>query len=150
MGTWLKLGNLPFNAGSEFAPTLSSIAGSNTARYIAADAVMLVKSVQITTGIKQTPTFANTFKIYQNYPNPFNPSTLISFKLSGRADVNVDVYNVLGQRVSELVHNKSFTAGTWNVRFNGSSLPSGVYFCLVTINSHLFDSRKILKMMLLK
>ena len=150
MGTWLKLGNLPFSAGSEFAPTLSSIAGSNTAHYIVADAVMLVKSVQITTGIKATPTFASTFKIYQNYPNPFNPSTVISFKLGGRADVNVDVYNVLGQRVSELVHDKSFTTGTWNVRFNGSSLPSGVYFCLVVIKGQSFESREILKMMLLK
>ncbi|MCL5266674.1 MAG: family 10 glycosylhydrolase [Bacteroidetes bacterium] len=150
IGTWMKLGNLPFTAGSQFAPTLSSIAGSDTGQYLAADAVMLVKSVEFTTAIKSAPRAASKFRIYQNYPNPFNPQTIISFELGERADVNVSVYNVLGQRVSELIDNKTLNAGTWNVRFGGSLLPSGLYFGLVTIKGSAFESRKILKMLLLK
>ncbi len=150
IGTWIKLANLPFSAGSQFAPSLSSFAGSDTGQYVIADAVKLIRSVQLATGIKNTPQIATAFKIYQNYPNPFNPGTIISFELRKRAEVNVDVYNVLGQQVTELMNNRTLNAGLWDVRFDGSLLPSGLYFGLVTIQGSAFKSRKVLKMLLLK
>ncbi len=150
IGTWLRLGNLPFSAGDQFAPSLSSVAGSDTGQYVAAGAVMLVRTVQFSTGIEKTRPIAFGFNVYQNYPNPFNPATVISFRLGSKADVSVAVYNVLGQQVSKLVDDKTYSAGTWDVRFNGSSLPSGLYFGVVTIKEESFESRKIIKMLLLK
>jgi hypothetical protein len=68
----------------------------------------------------------------QNYPNPFNPSTTISFSLAGPEHVTLTVFNLLGQKVSELV-NQDLQAGVHAVEWNGRDqegrdISSGVYF----------------------
>ena len=69
----------------------------------------------------------NEFDLYQNYPNPFNPATTIRYDLPQNTDVRLDIYNILGQRVYTLV-NAPQKAGRYEVRFDASSLASGVYF----------------------
>jgi hypothetical protein len=66
------------------------------------------------------------FTLNQNYPNPFNPTTNIRFGLPESADVTLEVYTVLGQRVMTLV-NENRSAGWHTVSFNGAGLSSGVY-----------------------
>ncbi|HEX7574230.1 MAG TPA: T9SS type A sorting domain-containing protein, partial [Bacteroidota bacterium] len=63
----------------------------------------------------------------QNFPNPFNPSTTIGYGLPRGADVTLVIYNALGQEVAKLVdtHQES---GYHEVRFDGTSVASGVYF----------------------
>jgi hypothetical protein len=85
------------------------------------------------------------FSLLQNYPNPFNPTTSISIELPERAFVTLEVYNLLGQRVAVLV-NKQMPAGSFNVPFNASALPSGMYLYRMLANS--FSS--VRKMLLLK
>lgn len=68
----------------------------------------------------------------QNFPNPFNPVTNISFSLPSQADVTIEVFNVLGQRV-RLLANRTYSAGKYTVTWDGTddqgqALPSGVYF----------------------
>lgn len=70
--------------------------------------------------------------LHQNYPNPFNPETTIRFVLPRSGDVRLTVYNVLGQRVTELLHDTR-PAGLYEVRWDGRSssgdqAASGVYF----------------------
>ncbi len=67
------------------------------------------------------------FTLKQNYPNPFNPSTTIEFSLLENAHVRLTVYNVIGQKVAEVV-NEFRTAGVYQVQFDGATLPSGLYF----------------------
>jgi len=67
------------------------------------------------------------FLLHQNYPNPFNPSTKISFELSSKAAVELDVFDILGRRVSH-VDFGMLGIGTHNYDFDGSDLSSGVYF----------------------
>ena len=67
------------------------------------------------------------FRFYQNYPNPFNPETMIRFSLSAGSFVQLDVYNVLGEKVSELIH-EQLTAGEHTVLFRAEALPAGIYF----------------------
>lgn len=67
-----------------------------------------------------------------NYPNPFNPNTLISFNLKSADDVNIDIYNVMGQKITT-VANGYYDAGEHNVDWNGDDgegrpVASGVYF----------------------
>jgi len=58
------------------------------------------------------------FSLAQNYPNPFNPSTTISFEVPTSSDVVISVYNMLGQKVVDLVNN-SYAPGVYNVQWNG-------------------------------
>jgi hypothetical protein len=70
---------------------------------------------------------SNGFYLAQNYPNPFNPTTTIRFTLNRSAQVVLNVYNVLGQKVVTLL-NEQMSAGEHQVEFNGQNLPSGTYF----------------------
>ncbi len=67
------------------------------------------------------------FELKQNYPNPFNPVTNIEYSVPQRSKVTLKVYNMLGQEIATL-YNGILDAGTYRSIFNGSSLPSGVYF----------------------
>jgi subtilisin family serine protease len=76
--------------------------------------------------IDRESTMPGEFALYQNFPNPFNPTTNISFTLPLSENVQLSVYNVLGQRVATLV-NGTMPAGTHTVNFNAANLASGVY-----------------------
>lgn len=85
------------------------------------------------------------FDLAQNYPNPFNPSTKIVYSVPSKSNVTLKVYNLLGQEVATLV-NAVKNVGRYELTFNASNLPSGVYF--YTLNAGNFSVTK--KMMLLK
>ena len=68
----------------------------------------------------------NAIQLSQNYPNPFNPTTTIEFTLPYPQDIQLTVYNILGQQV-RLLTNRAYSAGVHQVRFDGSRLASGVY-----------------------
>jgi len=79
-------------------------------------------------GIAETP---QHHRLYQNYPNPFNPSTTIGFDLGTTSRVTLDIYDVTGRKVAELL-DSPMTAGYHSVRFDGSGFSSGVYFYRLT------------------
>ena len=87
----------------------------------------------------------NNFQLLQNYPNPFNPSTTISYILQNSEFVKLMVFNQLGQELTTLV-NEEKAAGIYEVNFNGSNLPSGVYLYKLQVGG--FVQTK--KMLLLK
>ena len=86
------------------------------------------------------PTFVKSLKntapdnivLHQNYPNPFNPVTNIVYEIPFSANVQLSIYNMLGQKVNTLV-NETEKRGTYRVQFDGSSLSSGVYFYRLTV-----------------
>ena len=90
-----------------------------------------------------------TFALEQNYPNPFNPVTTINFTIPNVVDANfasttnakLIVYNMLGQQVSTLV-NEIKPAGNYQVQFDGSNLPSGIYFYTLSYGEFL-QTRKL-------
>ncbi|MBL7032611.1 MAG: T9SS type A sorting domain-containing protein [Candidatus Delongbacteria bacterium] len=67
-------------------------------------------------------------ELYSNYPNPFNNRTQISFRLLRDLPVRLDIFNVLGVRVTTLI-NEQLPAGYHQAVFDASDHPSGVYFC---------------------
>jgi len=62
-----------------------------------------------------------------NYPNPFNSSTLIKFTLTEPANINIEVYDVLGRKV-DTINGGHKTAGTHSLSWNSDSVASGIYF----------------------
>ena len=89
------------------------------------------------------------FTLSDNYPNPFNPSTLIEYSLPADAQVKMEVYNILGERVSVLV-DKLQKPGKYQVMWNAIELPSGVYIYRFTAFNEHKNFSKIKKMLLVK
>jgi hypothetical protein len=91
------------------------------------------------------------FELSQNYPNPFNPSTKINYQLPVDAKVLMEVYNIAGQKVIELV-NQEQSAGYYTVDFGASKLSSGVYIYRLAASDKATGNNfsSIKKMMLLK
>ena len=107
------------------------------------NAAPLYLEVAGSTGV--SPTVPTRFALHQNHPNPFNPVTQISFELPVEAHVTLDVYNIMGQKVSTVADRK-FAPGYHTVEWDGSSFASGVYFYRIQAG----DAVETRKMMLLK
>ncbi len=91
------------------------------------------------------------FELKSNYPNPFNPVTTLRFTLPKSAEVTIEIYNVLGQKVRTLVSNTKFKAGIREAKWNatndfGMRVASGTY--IYTIKAENFVAAK--KMLLIK
>lgn len=82
------------------------------------------------------------FNLAQNYPNPFNPSTVIRYSLSGNCEVDLTIYNILGQKVATLV-NESQAAGTYSIQFNAGNLSAGMYFYTLKTSDGFSATRKL-------
>jgi len=67
------------------------------------------------------------YELFQNYPNPFNPSTTIKYSIPEISKVTLTLFNLLGEEVTKLVNDEK-PAGEYEVKFEASNLPSGVYF----------------------
>ena len=66
------------------------------------------------------------FSLSQNYPNPFNPSTTIQFSLPQAENVQLKVFNLLGQEIETLI-NEYLPSGTYQQQFTATNMPSGIY-----------------------
>lgn len=93
----------------------------------------------------------NGFSLEQNYPNPFNPSTKIRYSIPNgvRNLVTIKVYGILGNEVATLV-NEEKPAGIYEVEFNASQIPSGIYFYKLQTSGSVQGFLETKKMIVLK
>ncbi|MCK4799083.1 MAG: T9SS type A sorting domain-containing protein, partial [Spirochaetes bacterium] len=107
--------------------------------------------LNLTTAIEKDKEFvANKFELGNNYPNPFNPTTSFTFSVPAKSNIQLNVYNAIGQKITTLV-NKEMSSGkytaTWNGTNNvGAKVSSGLYFYELKADN--FSSVK--KMLLIK
>ena len=92
--------------------------------------------MQSTVGIDNDVNVPKEFTLKQNYPNPFNPTTDISFTIGQTSDINLTIYNLLGQKV-RVLENASRQAGTHTLRWDGrdqmgQDVSTGVYLYTLT------------------
>ncbi|MBI5402878.1 MAG: M28 family peptidase [Ignavibacteriae bacterium] len=81
-----------------------------------------------TVGINQINSeIPDRYELFQNYPNPFNPSTNIKYQIANNSYTTIKIYNMLGKEITTLV-NEKLQPGIYEVNFDGSNLPSGIYF----------------------
>jgi hypothetical protein len=101
-------------------------------------------------GILYAGNNAEGYKLNQNFPNPFNAVTIIFFELKEKSSVELKIYNILGEEVSELIDDDHYTAGVYQFGFDGDKegLASGVYFYRIiakseTSNAVFIDTKKM-------
>ncbi len=97
------------------------------------------------TKIDNAPSMPIKVQLLRNYPNPFNSATTIQYNLSQTRNVELAVFNLIGQRIATLTNQRQ-KAGSYSVVFKAGNLPGGVYICRLRINNSIF----IRKMILLK
>lgn len=93
--------------------------------------------------VRQGGHLPSLFHLEQNYPNPFNPSTSIGYSIPTTSRVSLEVYNILGQRVTVPV-NEVQQAGRHEVYFETRTLASGVYFYRLRAGNSFVQTRKML------
>jgi subtilisin-like proprotein convertase family protein len=86
-------------------------------------------SFPLTTSLDDQPagSIPSGYALHQNYPNPFNPETVVEYAVPEASSVTITVYNVLGEEVATLVSGEH-PAGLFRASWDGSGVPSGVYF----------------------
>lgn len=97
--------------------------------YIASWSGKILKTTNggITFMWKQNNEVPAKFILNQNYPNPFNPSTNISFSVTLRGLVRIQVFDIMGREISVLI-NETLEPGNYQVTFNAENLSSGIYY----------------------
>ena len=130
--TLLQDGSVLVTGGSN-----GSGATNLTERYIVDTSVVSVKE-----NGKHDKIIPDLNQLFQNYPNPFNPSTIISWQSPVGSWQTLKIYDVLGNEVAMLV-NEEREAGYHSIDFNGSDLPSGIYFYRIQ-SGNFIDTKKMI------
>ncbi len=103
------------------------------------------ESVEVTgmfVSIRDRKELPQNYELKQNYPNPFNPTTHIAFDVPSLSHVTIEVFSILGQKVSTLT-NRRYPAGSHTINFDASGFPSGIYIYRITSASY-SQTRKML------
>jgi hypothetical protein len=159
--TWMKMlvtsGQVdPNDAFDAPARIYGETAGMDTAWVVfytndpAAPVINVEVNVDVITGIGDVNTVPTSYAVSQNYPNPFNPSTTIKYQLPQTSDVQLQIFNVLGQKVRTLLNSKveaGYHEAIWDGRNDlGHQVASGIYIYKFQAGNF----QKTLKLMLLK
>jgi len=77
------------------------------------------------------------------YPNPFNPTTTINYSIPERMDISLEVYDITGRLVSELVSGE-FDAGVYNIKWQAADQSSGIYFIRMVAGNTVHNQKLML------
>lgn len=129
-GRWYKLGDYYYEQGKRTIVRLSDD-GLGTG-ILFADAIMVLESKRSFKSITSVKTVspagpAASFELLPAYPNPFNATTTINFILFREDDIQVEIYNILGQRV-DMISRSHLAAGNQHIRWRADRLSSGIYY----------------------
>jgi endoglucanase len=118
------------------------LAAAGTIKNVYIDNLYFYRETGTNVDTDELPT---NFVLNQNYPNPFNPTTTISYSIPTAGQVQMDVFNLQGQRVATLV-NRFQSAGSHVINFDASNLASGVYtYRLMSGNNVLINKMTLIK-----
>jgi hypothetical protein len=107
------------------------------------DRLTILSTTSTPIGLKENQNTVTDFKLKQNYPNPFNPTTTIEYSIAKEADVQILLYNEIGQLVKTLSDGFK-RAGSYKVTFDGTGIASGVYFYQLSVDGNLEAKKMIL------
>ncbi|GAB1350486.1 hypothetical protein MASR1M107_27010 [Ignavibacteriales bacterium] len=123
--------------------TITALGGAYT-RVVTVAAGQVV-SADPPSDITDEPGLPVELILSQNYPNPFNPETVINFSLPNDVFVKATVYDISGRDITTLL-SENMPAGNHSIKFDGNTLPSGIYLLRLTAG----EFTKSIKMTLMK
>jgi hypothetical protein len=97
----------------------------------------------ISTGVGRRSQKPIEFVLFQNYPNPFNPETTIEFSVKEKCFVQLDVFDIIGRKVTNLI-SSDFDTGYYRVTFDAKNLASGVYIFQIKMKDFVDVKKMIL------
>ncbi|NHZ86589.1 MAG: T9SS type A sorting domain-containing protein [Planctomycetia bacterium] len=128
-----------YNLGSIDLPRLYTAvrlhfdgSGNREMTYLNPD--MIVDQATVAVEDDENTNISDSYLLNQNFPNPFNSSTTISYSLPNEANVEVNIFNVKGQKLETLVNIKQI-AGEYYIKWDSSKYPTGTYFYQITTPS---------------
>ncbi len=141
-GVWAA-GEFVANAGAGLSLQLIDDSVVGSASWVAATPTPNAMN-SVATSIEEGET-PNGFALYSNFPNPFNPTTTITYDLSRAGQVSLDVYDMLGQKITSLFDGGQ-PAGSYSYAWDGRDargnvVSSGVYFYRLTLDGRISESR---------
>ncbi len=149
-GTRINVPNLP--KADELKVVVKTFTGQITGQPVAGlaevETIARISYYEII-GTKKTASLTpRNFVLHQNYPNPFNPVTKIEFEVPQTESAHMRrarliIYDVLGREIAVLVHEK-FLPGSYEVQWNGSNYPSGVYFYRLETEGYVETKKMVL------
>ena len=95
------------------------------------------------------PAIADNKKVLSNFPNPFSEKTNIVFEIDAKSTINLDIYNVGGQKIVNLIFNENYSKGKYSVVWDGRDMSgnlqtSGIYYYKIYINNYIYYQKMIL------
>ena len=143
VGIWIGDGYLTGQYFRVDSYQLTKTAESSISGVIYFDDLRAVRKFDGPTEIyDEDNTIPDRYLLSQNYPNPFNPETIISWQVPIAGHTTLKIYDLLGNEVATLV-DEFQPAGRYEMKFNGSSLSSGVYFYRLQSDSFV-ETRKMI------
>jgi len=142
--------NMGYNKSVETHSAVQSIVGQNIIGFMQQSNTQVISGFLADTlfrgtivDVKNQDQLPTSYSLWQNYPNPFNPSTTIHFELPKESHVILKIYNILGQEVLAVLDEEK-VAGKYNLKIEGTSLASGVYFYRLTTGDYIATKKLIL------
>ena len=135
----------PQQIGNNLGDYITEIKQDRTNKFLFGTSTKGLYEVDLVTNIEEETSICHDFYLSQNYPNPFNPMTNIQFEIPDLEKVTLKIYDILGREISTLINEEKKT-GIYRIKFDGTDLPSGIYF--YQLKAGMFTQTK--KMILLK
>ena len=133
-----------FSDGLKFTTVRSLIVDENDIAFVGTVSEGVFRTIHTTVDVDENDDkIPNEFSLSQNYPNPFNPSTKIKYSIPYSSKVFIKVFDILGNEIETLV-NEEKSVGTYELTWNATNLPSGVYFYQLKAGSFIETKKMIL------
>jgi L-ascorbate metabolism protein UlaG (beta-lactamase superfamily) len=144
-GDWVFLSSVYSPAGEEFVVRIENNTTAAVGSVLFSDALKFVYRGESNRIAINDLNLIENYQLFQNHPNPFNPTTKINYELPIANDVDLNIYNNLGQKVATLVSDRQ-PAGRYSVEWDASEFASGVYYYRIQAG----EFQEVKKMILLQ
>lgn len=86
----------------------------------------------------------DNLSLSQNYPNPFNSSTKIDLELPQQSNIKLYLYDIAGREIKRIINSEEYQGGYYTIDIDAGNLPSGTYFCKLTVNDKQLANKKLI------